>query len=113
VVHTAAPPTNDTPPTPPDTSTATPPATDPNSAASSVALAGQAQAALEKGQTSLAISLARKATDRDPKNAEAWLILGAAQDSAGSHGQARAAYSSCVKRAEGVRVAECRALIEP
>jgi DNA-binding response OmpR family regulator len=112
-VHTPAPPTNDTPPTPPDTSTTTPPATDPNSAASSVALAGQAQAALEKGQTSLAISLARKATDRDPKNAEAWLILGAAQDSAGSHGQARAAYASCVKRAEGVRVAECRALIEP
>jgi DNA-binding response OmpR family regulator len=112
-VHAAAPSTNDTPTTPDTTSSTPAPATDPNNAAASVALAGQAQAALEKGQTSLAISLARKATDRDPKNAEAWLILGAAQETAGSHGQARAAYTACVKRAEGVRVAECRALIEP
>ncbi|MEO7111844.1 MAG: hypothetical protein ABI183_15485, partial [Polyangiaceae bacterium] len=111
-VHTAAPVTTETSPVSTDT-TSTPPLTiDPNSAAQSVALAGQAQAALEKGQTGLAISLARKATDRDPRNAEAWLILGAAQETAGSHTQARAAYTSCAKRAEGVRVSECRALLE-
>ncbi|MEO8875240.1 MAG: tetratricopeptide repeat protein, partial [Polyangiaceae bacterium] len=92
--------------------TATPPS-DPNAAASAAALAAQAQAALEKGQTGLAISLAKKAVDRDPHNAEAWLILGAAQDTAGNHAAARAAYTACVKRGEGVRVSECRALVEP
>jgi DNA-binding response OmpR family regulator len=112
-VHTATAPTTTTDPPPTDTSTtATPPVTDPNSAASAAALAAQAQAALEKGQTSLAISLARKATERDPKNAEAWLILGAAQETAGSHAQARASYTQCAKRAEGVRVSECRALLD-
>ncbi|HEX7663702.1 MAG TPA: tetratricopeptide repeat protein, partial [Polyangiaceae bacterium] len=83
-----------------------------NAGASSAQLAAQAQAALEKGQTQNAIGLATKATDRDPKNAEAWLILGAAQDTAGNHARAKAAYTQCAKRAEGVRVSECRALLE-
>ena len=93
--------------------TTSPTPTDANSVASGAALAAQAQAALEKGQTATAIALARKAADRDPHNAESWLILGAALDTAGNHTAARAAYTQCVKRAEGVRVSECRALVEP
>ena len=110
---TAAATTNNPPPSGTDTN-ANPPQTpsDPSSAASGAALAAQAQAALEKGQTGNAIALAKRACDRDPKNAESWLILGAAQETAGNHGAARAAYTSCAKRAEGVRVSECRALLD-
>ncbi len=85
---------------------------DPNPTASGAQLAAQAQAALEKGQTQSAIGLATRATERDPHNAEAWLILGAAHETAGSHARAKAAYTQCAKRAEGVRVSECRALLE-
>lgn len=85
---------------------------EPNATASGAQLAAQAQAALEKGQTQSAIGLATRATERDPANAEAWLILGAAHETAGSHARAKAAYTQCAKRAEGVRVSECRALLE-
>ena len=118
-VHTAT--TADTstaPPTTTTTATATATAaptgtTDPNAAASGAALASQAQTALEKGQTFQAITLATRATSKDPTNAEAWLILGAAQEAAGNHARAKAAYTQCTKQAEGGRVAECKALVEP
>ncbi len=119
-VHTATavdtstgttPTTTSTIPTTTATSTTTGP-TDPDTAASAAALASQAQNALEKGQSSLAISLASRATAKDPKNAEAWLILGAAQDAAGNHTRAKAAYAQCTKQAEGGRVSECKALVD-
>lgn len=117
-VHTAPTETATTTATTTATATATTTAaptgtTDPNAVVSAASLAGQAQAALEKGQTGQAIALATRATSKDPKNAEAWLILGAAQDAAGNHARAKAAYTQCTKVAEGGRVSECKALVEP
>jgi hypothetical protein len=74
-------------------------------------LTAQAQRALEKGNGPLATELARKATEKDPTDAEAWLMLGAAYDMTQSRGRARAAYRSCVQKAQGPRVGECRALL--
>jgi Flp pilus assembly protein TadD len=74
-------------------------------------MTAKAQAALEKGSAIRAIELARKATQNDPSNAEAWLTLGAAFDATGSHGQARAAYKTCADRASGPGVSECKALL--
>jgi hypothetical protein len=70
-----------------------------------------AQRALESGQTSAAVTLAKQATVADPSNTEAWLILGAAYEASGRPTLARAAYKSCVDRGSGDRVAECRALL--
>lgn len=73
-----------------------------------------AQSALEKEGNSAsaarAVELAKKATARDPSNAEAWLTLGAAYQSLGNKGRALGAYRSCAKQATGSRVSECRAL---
>ncbi|MCL2779277.1 MAG: response regulator [Polyangiaceae bacterium] len=85
-------------------------AVDPRAAES---LTQRAQQALEKDDThqaSKAAELARQATQRDPTSAEAWLTLGAAYQSLGKEGQALEAYRSCVNKAQGDRVAECRAL---
>lgn len=71
----------------------------------------QAQRALQKGETGRAVDLARRATQSDPGDPEAWLTLGGALDAAGQHGQARSAYKSCVNRAKGSRVDECKALV--
>jgi DNA-binding response OmpR family regulator len=75
-------------------------------------LTQQAQRALERGNAAAAIELGRRATDKDPTDAEAWLTLGAAYDTAGNHAKARATYQSCIdKSAESPRVSECRALL--
>ncbi|MEO6574669.1 MAG: tetratricopeptide repeat protein, partial [Polyangiaceae bacterium] len=71
----------------------------------------QAQHMLERGNAAGAIDLARRATDKDPTDAEAWLTLGAAYDTAGNHAKARTAYQSCIDKAQGARVSECRALL--
>lgn len=75
------------------------------------ALVRSAQQALERGAVARALELSRRATAADPRDAEAWLTLGASYDAAGSAGQARNAYRSCVNKGRGSRVAECRALL--
>ncbi|AKV03084.1 two-component response regulator [Labilithrix luteola] len=72
-----------------------------------------AQKALEKDDkhaSGRAAELAWQATQKDPGNAEAWLTLGAAYQQLGKKWQALEAYRSCAKKAQGPRVAECRAL---
>jgi DNA-binding response OmpR family regulator len=71
----------------------------------------RAQQYLESGSPSRAVEAARHATQIDPSDAEAWLTLGAAYDSAGNHAKSRAAYESCGRQARGARVSECRALV--
>ncbi|HWL85959.1 MAG TPA: response regulator [Polyangiaceae bacterium] len=73
----------------------------------------QAQRLLERGDAAGAADLARRAVNADPTNAEAWLTLGAAYEAQGSRALAHGAYKSCVDKAEGPRVSECRALIAP
>jgi Flp pilus assembly protein TadD len=70
-----------------------------------------AQRALETGDTTRAIELARQAATADPGNAETWLTLGAAYEAGGRPALARGAYRSCVARGHGERVDECRALL--
>lgn len=74
------------------------------------ALLKEAVQALEQGSAGKAAELARKATAADPSNAEAWLTLGAAYETAGNKNAAKSAYKSCAARAGGSRVSECRAL---
>lgn len=71
----------------------------------------QALRALDRGQDSTAEQLARQALATEPTQAEAWLVLGAALDSQGHHGDAQNAYVSCVKQGVGSEVAECRRLV--
>jgi Flp pilus assembly protein TadD len=97
------------PVTPPITMTN--PATPDLPTATTGALIQQAQRALERGNAAGAIDLGRRATDKDPKNAEAWLTLGAAYDTAGNHAKARTTYQTCIDKADGPRVSECRALL--
>jgi Flp pilus assembly protein TadD len=68
---------------------------------------------LDRGQTTRAIDIARRATASDPFDAEAWLTLGAAYDASGNRAAAKAAYQSCVDRARSGRVSDCRALAAP
>lgn len=70
-----------------------------------------AQRALEAGDTSRAIDLARQAAAGNPRSAETWLTLGAAYEAAGRSALARGAYRSCVAKGQGDRVDECRALL--
>jgi tetratricopeptide (TPR) repeat protein len=101
-----------TQPTPTPTATPKAPALDPGGGpAGARALTHQAQRSLERNAVGRAIELARRATQADPGDAEAWLTLGAAYDAAGNASQARKAYRQCVDRARPPRVAECRALL--
>ncbi|MFO0678551.1 MAG: response regulator [Polyangiaceae bacterium] len=74
-------------------------------------LTRQAQALLDRGATGAAIDLARKATQADPSNGEAWLTLGAALDAKGNGKDAREAYKTCVAQGKGPSVGECRAML--
>jgi DNA-binding response OmpR family regulator len=69
-----------------------------------------AQEALEKRNPVRAAEIAGRAARQNPGNAEAWLTLGAALDSAGMRKQAKEAYRNCVNQASGPRVTECRSL---
>ncbi|NOU26569.1 MAG: hypothetical protein HOO96_01580, partial [Polyangiaceae bacterium] len=71
----------------------------------------QAQKALELKLPQRAIDLARHAVRNNPKDAEAWLTLGAAYEAAGARERAKSAYRSCVDQGDGPRVSECRALL--
>ncbi len=75
------------------------------------ALVAQAQVFLDRGAYGRAIELARRATQADSTNAEAWLTLGGAYAASGSTGQARVAYQRCVDQAHGAAASECRALL--
>ncbi|HEX3771661.1 MAG TPA: response regulator [Polyangiaceae bacterium] len=73
-------------------------------------LVSQANRALARGATARALVLAREATTANPDDADAWLTLGAACQSAGDNSGAQEAYRSCIARAHGANVTECRLL---
>jgi Flp pilus assembly protein TadD len=78
----------------------------------SASLAEQARRALERGDTRSAAQLARAAAAQNPQNADAWLILGAAQDQAGNANAANEAYRNCVKNSTSGNTNECAALLK-
>jgi hypothetical protein len=80
-------------------------------AAASDSLTTNAQTALENSNGGRAITLAVRATQQNPANADAWLTLGAAYTAVGRRGQAMGAYRSCARLAQAhPHVSECRAL---
>ncbi len=70
-----------------------------------------ARRALEGGRPREAIVAAERAAAGDPGDAEAWLILGAAQSELGHVRAARDAYRTCVKSAKHGPVRECGAML--
>lgn len=69
----------------------------------------RARALLSKRAAIEAITVAKEAANADPRDAEGWLILGAAQMEAGRQADAIASFRSCSKVAKVGPVAECRA----
>jgi hypothetical protein len=70
-----------------------------------------ARQALERGKAKEAATAAARATAGDPGDAEAWLILGAANQELGRADRARDAFHSCVKSAKRGPVRECAAML--
>jgi Flp pilus assembly protein TadD len=71
----------------------------------------QASRALQNGQLTKAVELARKATTTAPADANAWLTLGAALQASGNSAGAREAYASCVAQARTAGVNDCRSAL--
>jgi Flp pilus assembly protein TadD len=70
-----------------------------------------ARRALERGKLKDAIESGLRSTSLDPTDADAWLLLGAAYQSAGKAVDARAAYSTCAKEAKKGEVRECQLML--
>jgi cytochrome c-type biogenesis protein CcmH/NrfG len=49
--------------------------------------------------------------DLDPTDAEAWLILGSAQQDSGHWKEGREAYTECTKQAKVGPIGECRMML--
>jgi hypothetical protein len=73
-------------------------------------LKATSQRALEQGRIEDARQAAALACDRDARDADAWLLLGASEQAQGNALAARAAFVSCVQSATHGDVGECRAL---
>ncbi len=54
---------------------------------------------------------AARATQLDPTDALAWLVLGASREATGDRTGAREAYTACVEQGTGAHVRECRAMV--
>jgi hypothetical protein len=67
--------------------------------------------ALERGKLGDAIAAGERSVALDPTDGEAWLLLGAAYQEKGKNGDARRAYTSCVKEGKRGPIGECRAMI--
>ena len=70
-----------------------------------------ARRSLERGKVRDAVAAAERATVADPSDAEAWLILGSANQELGHAAAARAAFRSCIKVAKHGPLRECRAML--
>jgi hypothetical protein len=70
-----------------------------------------ARHALELGKYDDAIAAATRSITVDPTDAEAWLILGAADQAAGHGADARDAFTQCTKQAKSGNVYECGAML--
>jgi hypothetical protein len=69
-----------------------------------------ARRALERGKARDALAAAEQATTLDPSDADAWLLLGAANQEMGRPAAARTAFTACVKSAKHGPVRERRAM---
>lgn len=70
-----------------------------------------ARHALEHGRSLDALTFATHATQLDRTDADAWLLLGAANQALGHPKEARAAFWTCAKAAKKGPVRECRSML--
>ena len=70
-----------------------------------------AQRSLDRGKAKDAVEAATRSTTLDPSDADAWLLLGAADMEIGKAADARAAFSACAKQATKGQVGECRSML--
>jgi tetratricopeptide (TPR) repeat protein len=70
-----------------------------------------ARKALERGKRQDAIDAGQRSVDLDPTDAEAWLILGSAQQEAGHWKEARESFVACTKQAKAGPIGECRMML--
>lgn len=68
--------------------------------------------ALEQRKLDESVAAGEKATQLDPTDADAWLILGAAYHDQGNFAAARRSYAACAKQATHGEVRECKFLIQ-
>jgi hypothetical protein len=73
-------------------------------------LVGRAYGSLNRGDATAALSLAREAVAVFPTRADAWIALGSAYDAMRDRANAREAFRSCVQRATGPFIEQCRTL---
>lgn len=66
---------------------------------------------LNRGRNHEAAQLAERAVAANPRNAQGWIVLGAARDALGQRAAAREAYRNCVEHGVGRWVRECRQLL--
>lgn len=66
---------------------------------------------LEHGKRKDAIEAGLRSVALDPTDAEAWLILGSAQQDAGHWKEGRESYTQCLKQAKVGPVSECRMML--
>lgn len=74
-------------------------------------LSGLALLYLNRGKNAQAKQRAEQAIALDPKNDEAWIVLGAAEGAVGRAKAARDAYMRCAALPSGKHVAECKRLV--
>ena len=72
----------------------------------------RARAALSKGDVASAVTLGTESVELDPTDAEAWLVLGAAEMAAGQHGPARSTFTACTKVATRGPRHECGQMLQ-
>ena len=70
-----------------------------------------ARRALEHARWQESIAAGERATALDPNDGEAWLLLGAAYQSAGKLADARRAFTTCVRDGKKGPIGECRAML--
>jgi hypothetical protein len=70
-----------------------------------------ARAALEHGKRKDAVDSAQRSIDLEPTDAEAWLILGSAQQDLGHWKEARESFVACTKQAKVGPIEECRMML--
>jgi hypothetical protein len=70
------------------------------------------QVLLDRGAFGKAIEAGQRSVGLDPTDGEAWLLLGAAYQSQGRMGEARRAFSACVKQGRKGPLGECKAMLQ-
>lgn len=71
----------------------------------------RARRALSKGDVASAVTLATHSVQLDPSEADAWLVLGAAELARGAHTQARSTFRACTKAATRGPRRECERML--